>query len=86
MVQSVKRLTLAQVMISRVGGSSPASGSMLTAQSLEPASSSASPSPSAPPVLMLCLCLSIINKHKKFKEKLQKENEVHSLNLFKKEM
>ena len=46
------------------------------------ASESVSSPVSAPPVLMLCLCLSIINKHKKFKEKLQKENEVHSLNLF----
>ena len=41
--QSVKRWTLAQVTISRSVGSSPASGSVLTAQSLEPASDSVSP-------------------------------------------
>ena len=49
MAQSVKRLTLAQVMISRFVSSSPASGSVLTAQSLEPASDSVSPSVSDPP-------------------------------------
>ena len=42
--QSVKRLTSAQVMISRFVSPSPASGSVLTAQSLEPASDSVSPS------------------------------------------
>ena len=36
--QSVKRLTSAQVMISWLVGSSPVSGSVLTAQSLDPAS------------------------------------------------
>ena len=36
--------TLAQVMISRLAGSSPTSGSVLTAQTLEPASDSLSPS------------------------------------------
>ena len=58
--QSVKHLTLAQVMILWFMGSSPASGSVLTAQSLEPASDSVS----APPLLTLCLCLSLskINK------------------------
>ena len=56
-VQLVKRLTLAQVMISRFVGSSPASGSVLTAQSLEPASESVSPSPSVPPLLVLSLSL-----------------------------
>ena len=35
--QSVKRPTSAQVMISQSVGSSPSSGSVLTAQSLEPA-------------------------------------------------
>ena len=35
--------------------SSPAPGSVLTAQSLEPASDSVCPSLSAPPLLMLCL-------------------------------
>ena len=56
--QSVKRPTSAQVMISLSGSSSPASGSGLTAQSLEPASDSVSPSLSAPPPFMLCLSLS----------------------------
>ena len=42
--QSFKRPTSAQVMISRSVSSSPASGSMLTAQSLEPVSDSVSPS------------------------------------------
>ena len=41
--QSVKHLTLAQVRISRFVGSSPTSGSVRTAQSLEPASDSVSP-------------------------------------------
>ena len=53
--QSVKRPTSAQVMTSRFVGSSPASGSVLTARSPEPASDSVSPSLSAPPPLALCL-------------------------------
>ena len=56
--QSVKHLTLAQVMISQFVGSSPVSGCVLTALSLEPASDSVSPSLSAPPLLTLCLSLS----------------------------
>ena len=44
MAQSVECLTLAQVMISQSLISSPASGSVLTAQSLEPVSDSVSPS------------------------------------------
>ena len=57
--QSVKHLTSAQVMISSWSmSSSPASGSVLTVQSLEPASDSVSPSLSAPPPFMLCLSLS----------------------------
>ena len=44
MVQSVEHPTLAQVMISRFVSLSPLSGSVLTAQSLEPASDSVSPS------------------------------------------
>ena len=52
MAQSVKCTTSAQVTISRFVGSSPASGSVLTAQSLEPASDSVSPSLSAPPLLV----------------------------------
>ena len=59
MAQSVERPTSAQVMVSRSVGSSPASGSVLAAQSLEPASDSVSPSLSAPPLLALCLCLSL---------------------------
>ena len=70
MAQSVGCLTLAQVMISQFMGSSPASGSVLTAQSLEPASTFVSPSLSALPLLTLCLSLSKINKHlKKLKTK-----------------
>ena len=42
--QSVERLTSAQLMISRSVSSSPTSGSVLTARSLEPASDSVSPS------------------------------------------
>ena len=57
MAQSVKRPTLAQVMISQFVGSSPASGSVLTAQSLEPALGRVSPSLSSPPLLMLCLSI-----------------------------
>ena len=54
--QSVKRPTSAQVTISWFVSSSPASGSGLMAQSLEPATNSVSPSLSAPPPFMLCLC------------------------------
>ena len=56
--QSVKRPTSAQVAISWYVSSSPASGSVLTAQSLELASDSVSPSLSAPPPFMLYLSLS----------------------------
>ena len=42
MAQSVEHQTSAQVMISQFVGSSPMSGSVLTAQSLEPASDSVS--------------------------------------------
>ena len=56
--QSVEHPTSAQVMISRSVSSSPASGSGLMAQSLEPVSDSVSPSLSAPPPLVLCLSLS----------------------------
>ena len=60
--QVVKRPTLAQVMILLSMGLSPTSGSVLTAQSLEPVSDSVSPSLSAPPSLMLCLSLSLRQK------------------------
>ena len=56
--QSVKRPTSAQVMISRFVGSSPALGSVLTVQSLEPALDSMSPSLSAPPLLVRARSLS----------------------------
>ena len=46
--QLVECPTSAQVMISQLVGSSPASGSVLMAQSLEPASDSVSPSLSLP--------------------------------------
>ena len=55
--QSVKCLTLAQVMMSRLVSSSPTSVSVLTAQSLDPDLDSVSPSLSAPPLLLFCLSL-----------------------------
>ena len=55
MAQSVEHPTSAQVVISQFVGSSPVSGSVLTAQSLKSASDSVSPSLSAPPVLALSL-------------------------------
>ena len=58
MAESVERPTSAQVTISQFMSSSLTSGSVLTAQSLEPASDSASPSLSAPPLLILFLSLS----------------------------
>ena len=60
--QSIERPTSAQIMISQCVGLSPTSGSVLTAQSLEPASDSVSPSLSAPPPLTLCLFLSLKNE------------------------
>ena len=69
--QSVERPTSAQVIISWFVSSSPASGSVLTAGSLEPASDSVSPL-SAPPLLVLCISLSKINKCKKKKKKKRK--------------
>ena len=62
--QSVEHPTLAQVMILRFVSSGPASGSVLTSRSLQPASNSVSPSLSLP---LPCsysasLCLSKINK------------------------
>ena len=55
--QSVEHPTLAQVMISQLVGLSPASGSVLTSQSLEPASDSVSPSLSALPTRALSVSL-----------------------------
>ena len=61
MAQLVTCPTSAQVMVSQFVGLSPATGNVLTAQSLEPASDSVSPSlPS--PAHTLSLCLSKINK------------------------
>ena len=55
--QSVGHPTSAWVRISQSVSSGPMSGSVLTAQSLEPISHSVSPSLSDPPLLMLCFCL-----------------------------
>ena len=60
--QSVERPTSTQVMISRSVSSSPVSGSVLMAQSLEPASDSVSPSLSAPAPCSRSFWLSKINK------------------------
>ena len=59
MAQSAECPTSAQVMISQFTGLSPASGSVLTARSPEPASDSVSPSLSAPPLRSLPLSLSL---------------------------
>ena len=63
--QSVKRLALAQVMISRLMGLSPPSGSVLTAQSLEPASASVSVSVSLCPFPTYTLSLAKIHVKKR---------------------
>ena len=63
--QSVKRPTSAQVMISRSVSSGPASGSVLTAQSLEPVSDSVSPSLCPFPAHTLFLSLSLSLSFKK---------------------
>ena len=65
MTQWVKHSTSAQVMISWLVSSSPTSGSVLIAQSLESASNSVSSSLSAPHLLVLCLSVSKINNIKK---------------------
>ena len=66
--QSFKGLTSGQVMISRSVSSSPASGSVLTAQSLEPVSDSVSPSLSGPPhSCSVSLCLKNKINFKKIK-------------------
>ena len=57
--QWVKHPTSAQVMISQFVSLSPVSGSVLTAQSLEPTSDSVSPPLSAPLLLTLCVSLSL---------------------------
>ena len=81
--QLVKRPASAQVMISGLVSLSPASGSVVTAQSLEPASDSVSPPLSDPLMLMLCLCLLKINKYlkllnKKIKNKIQDKSDTQN--------
>ena len=76
MAQLVECPTSAQVMISWFMSLRPASGSVLTAQSLEPASDSVSPSLSAPPP-DISLCLSKI----KINVKTNKQKEDISLYL-----
>ena len=56
-VQSVEHPTSAQVVVLQLMCSNPALGSVLTAQSLEPALDSMSPSLSTPPLLALSLSL-----------------------------
>ena len=62
--QSVKSLTLAQVMIAWFMSSSPASVSVLKAQSLEPSSDSLCLPLYVIPLLMLALSLSLSLKNK----------------------
>ena len=62
-IQLVKHLTSAQVMISRFMGSSPASGSVWTARSLEPVSDSVCPPLSLPLPCSLSLSLSLCQKN-----------------------
>ena len=81
--QSFQRRTSAQVVISRSVSLSPTSGSVLTAQSLEPASHSVSPSLSAPPPLVLCLSLSLKNKFKNVKKNFLTENKIHLYAVYK---
>ena len=69
---SVKCLTPARVMISQFVISSPALGSVLTAQNLEPASDSVSLSVSAPPPLVFSLFLSLSNTYKHRKKAVLK--------------
>ena len=66
-VQSVELPPSAQITISWSMSSSPTSGSMLTAQSLEPVLDSVSPLSAFPPACSLSLSLSFskINKHQK---------------------
>ena len=60
--QLVEHPTLARVMISQLVGLSPASGSVLTAQSLEPALDSVSPSLSLPLTHSHSVSVSLKNK------------------------
>ena len=67
--QLVKPPTSALVMISHLVGSSPTSGSVLIAQSPEPASDSVCVSLSGPPPLTLCLCLCLSQTQINIKKK-----------------
>ena len=71
--QLVKRWTWAQVTISRFMGSSPMSGSVLTALSLEPASDSVTPSLSASPLPVVCLSVCLSQKQINIKKKKRRE-------------
>ena len=85
--QSVEHPISAQVMISRSMSSSPMSGSVLTARSLEPASDSVSSSLSALPQLCsVSLSLSKINKHlKKLKIELLYDPAIALLGIYPKD-
>ena len=73
MARSVRHLTSAQVMISQSAGWSPVSGSVLTAQSLEPASDSVSLFlPNAPHCRSLSASLSLSLKNKQTLKKKDK--------------
>ena len=61
MAQSIERPASAQVMISQFVSSSPVSGSVLTAQNLEPVVDAVSPFLPAPLPLVLSLSLSLKN-------------------------
>ena len=73
--QSIKRPTLVPVMISWFMGSSPASGSVLTTRSLEPASDSVSSLSLPSPACSLSVSLSKTNQHLKIKKK--KKADIH---------
>ena len=73
--QWVKPLTSGQVMISQSVSSSPVSGSVLTAQNLEPASDSGSPSLSVPPP-------SLSVKNKRYKKRTHLGNLCFSKTLY----
>uniref|UniRef100_A0ABI7WJF9 Nuclear receptor subfamily 2 group F member 2 n=1 Tax=Felis catus TaxID=9685 RepID=A0ABI7WJF9_FELCA len=72
--QSVKHLTSARVMMSQFVGSSPVSGSVLTARSLEAAWDSVSPSLSAPPLLARAHSLSLKSKYTFLKIKKKRKD------------
>ena len=71
MTQSSEHLTLAQIMISQSVSSSPASGSVLTAWSLEPVSDSVTPP--LCPFLAHALSLSVSQKWINVKNKVKKK-------------